>query len=645
MSSAETRVLARRILAVERALLATKQPNLGFSTIADGGAILATDEAENLTMIIGKQFDQTSTAVVVTGPPPPIPTMPFVTSQAGALRIYWDGTFTNSTIAPMDFARVIAYAKPFATLGSPDPLDQTIMVGQFTSATGSEITAALDPDVEYGVFLVCWSQAGKYSTPSDVAISTVGNVVTDADVAAKSSVYRQTTPPWPNGSAGHADDIGDLWYDITGQPGPQISIDTYELGASGVVTLSADGDHGLLVGDNISVVDTGEPLADGTWVVDAVGPSNVLSYLNPAVTFDSGDLPAPDGAIVNGIDTTPLNKPYLWDGTNWVDSSDSGITDAETLINDTIIRVAVGEQAQQITDDQIATLAVTAGDAYQTAITADGRIVISDYEPTDADVEGKVDGSLWITRTRDRQNLCLNPSFEVGVTNWTNNNTTLARVAEAIPGDGAYACQVTNNSTTGVTHGLYTSNAACPTASPSENITASAYARAVSGTTTGAVVVLEFLDASYAVVAGGTFTSTPVDLITAAADTSGAAGWQRLYVTAQAPAGTVYVRTRVRLPAGSESAVWEADAVLIERTARLGRYFDGGSEGCSWDGTSELSTSTMVGSSVIKFFNLEDGSWSERPTATSATPGSARPPWSRPASTSWSPTWPTATRG
>lgn len=176
MAAPQTRSLARRLADLEKQRLLAKQPTLGFSTIVDG-AIPSVDEDDAVKMIVGKQFDGTQTAAVVSGPTPPTPTIPLAIAQAGSIRLYWDGTFEADEVAPMDFARVLAYAVPLDDYVEPEPLNQAIMVGQYTSATGGEITAALTPSVEYAFYLVCWTEAGTYGDASDVEFATVGAIV------------------------------------------------------------------------------------------------------------------------------------------------------------------------------------------------------------------------------------------------------------------------------------------------------------------------------------------------------------------------------------------------------------------------------------------------------------------------------------
>lgn len=165
MADPQIRALAKRLQKLERARLQSKQPTLGYSSI-DDGAITAVDQDSNLKMVIGKQFDDTHTSAVVSGPTPPTPTVPLAIGQTGSIRVYWDGTFVGGALAPMDFARVLVYAKPLSAYTGPEPVNQTIIVGQFTSATGGEISAVLDSAIEYAVYLVCWTQAGVYGSAS-----------------------------------------------------------------------------------------------------------------------------------------------------------------------------------------------------------------------------------------------------------------------------------------------------------------------------------------------------------------------------------------------------------------------------------------------------------------------------------------------
>lgn len=175
MGNSEIRTLARRLAALEKLRLQSKQPNLGFSTV-DGGAIQIADDDDNLRMIVGQQFDGTRTAAVVSGPTPPVPSMPLAAQTFNGIRIYWDGTFADGSVAPMDFQRVTIHASTDGDPGNLDPLDPSKYVGEITSAAGGEVFASLPVGVEQFLFLVSWSQAGIHSDPSDPDFATPGGI-------------------------------------------------------------------------------------------------------------------------------------------------------------------------------------------------------------------------------------------------------------------------------------------------------------------------------------------------------------------------------------------------------------------------------------------------------------------------------------
>lgn len=770
MASSQIAALMRRVAALEKARTAAKRPVLSNSTI-DGGAVQATDEYGSLTMVVGKQFDGTSTASVVTGPTPPTPTVPYVTSQGGALRIYWDGTFANAQSAPMDFARVLAYAVPTATFSAPNPLDQASIVGQFSSATGGELTAALDPGVDYVIYLVTWTQPGKYSDASAAVSETVGALADAASVAAaqdaanaaqqaanaadakadsaaqqaaqaaqdassadatanaaadqaaqaagiaagkglvliqsaaptadqqtattlwidttngantpkrwtgsawavvtdkaatdaaaaasaahdaataadakavqasqdaasaasaaatadqnataaqtaadnasalagtKNSSYKSAVPPWVDGDTNHGSDVGDVWYDTTLGPGPLLPVISYSV-ASNVATLGTSRVHGLVVGNYVTLEGVSEAL-DGDYTVASVPDALTITVATSGVADIS--VPSTYGGFMQGQGVTPKNTPHVWDGNTWVDVRDSGADAVDSLRDAVVTNRQVVAQVQ-----------VTATDAFNTAYAADGRVAISDYEPTAEDVfqldangnpvigpDGeamqKNNGSLWITRTRDRANLCTNPSFEVSTSGWTGAGAAISRVAVVAADDiGAYAMQIANDTSTNY---HFASLSSTLPVSAGQDIMVSAYLRLVSGAASGCYLQIAWLNST-----GGTIsysTAGAPTLRARAADGSDEA-WQRAYVHGVAPAGAANYQVYIVAPPANASAVWQVDAVLIEQTDRLGRYFDGSSEGGSWLGTAGLSASNLDGGAIIRLFNLEDGSWAEK---------------------------------
>ena len=169
--------LAKRLSALERKILNTKQPTLNRSAI-DGGAIQGMDDEGSLRTVIGEQFDGTHTVSVVTGPTPPTPTAPLLTPALGTVRTYWDGTFADGSMSPMDFRRVTVHAAPSKDFTGFDPTDQSTIIGTISTATGGEVTSALASGQEYVVQLFAWSQAGKFSQGSMAATVTPEGVDT-----------------------------------------------------------------------------------------------------------------------------------------------------------------------------------------------------------------------------------------------------------------------------------------------------------------------------------------------------------------------------------------------------------------------------------------------------------------------------------
>lgn len=606
MTSPQIRQLARRLDSLEKQARQRKLPTLGHSSI-DGGALQANDDDGNQTLIIGQQYDGTNTAAVVTGPPPPTPLLPLLTVQAGTLRIFWDGTFTDGDVAPMDFARVLAYAAPSAGFVAPDPLDHTQIVGQFTSATGGEITAALEPGVEYAVYLVAWTQAGKFGPASEVALGTPGSQpdgeAIEAALAEKSAVYRSATPPWENGDPEHAEDAGDMWFDTTLQPGVVQTVVTWSA-TGNVVTLDTSGEHGLTVGKTIAVSGIDETMDGMTHVVDSVPTPTSLtfSYVIADTVLTEVE------ATVQGLDVVPLNKPHMWDGTAWISIQDSGITDALTLVNGTAVKVSTHDQEIAQTQEELETLQNTANDAYNQAYAADGRVSISDYEPTGADVAGKQNGSLWITRTRDRTNASTNPSFEVDLTDWEVVGGTKARVPVAPAADGAYAMEITGGA--GASYAVWDREGVREGCQPGQTITTSAYLRLVSGVGTGAYASLAFYDSLGVLISDLAGDGLPEVPVAVTADLDGS--WQRVFARWAAPEGAASYEARFHNPNAGD--VWQVDAHMAEISGLVGRYFDGDSEGGSWiDPDAEhLSPSILDGNAIIRLFTLEDSNWAEK---------------------------------
>lgn len=239
----------------------------------------------------------------------------------------------------------------------------------------------------------------------------------------------------------------------------------------------------------------------------------------------------------------------------------------------------------------------TAFQANDRAATADGRISISDYEPSPGDAAGRNEGSIWFTRTRARTNRCTNPSFETNTAGLTMTQASVSTESIASPIDGTKVLRVTNSGT--AAEHIVAFSTDLPTVE-GQAWTSSVYALSVSGVAAGWKARITWLTAGLA-------TISTVD--TAPTVTLSTTDWQRLVVSGVAPATAAFVRFAIVSPSGTEGSVWRMDGWLIEDSSILGRYFDGSSYDASWSGTAEGSTSVLEGGKIVKMFELDDGAW------------------------------------
>ncbi|MFC7860687.1 hypothetical protein ACFQ9D_11955 [Arthrobacter koreensis] len=162
--------LASRMVKLERRVdgLATG-PQLGYSTIEDG-KIEERDAEGNLVSIIGKQYDGTHGAVVVSGPVPPRPSAPQAGGGPGLLNYAWDGIFANAVTgepdktvpAPMDFARVEVHASRVSGFSA---VTADTLIGTIESPRGSSNSVVAEAGTWYLV-LVARALSGKASMQS-----------------------------------------------------------------------------------------------------------------------------------------------------------------------------------------------------------------------------------------------------------------------------------------------------------------------------------------------------------------------------------------------------------------------------------------------------------------------------------------------
>lgn len=626
MADHQLRILARRLAVLERDRLLRKQPQLAYSSV-DDGAIIVTQDGDT-TMQVGEQYDGTVGAVPLVGPPPPDPSLPTLQAVHGGLVVSWDGLWLDPlAVAPMDFARVDIVV-------SQDPAADFIATPPTTaiaSPRGGSIFIALSSDAPWYVALVARSATGKASNP----------ILAAAPLTPLAPVDGAEVQAAQDAADAAAQDAADA--------------------------LAAANTAAGQAADALSTAQAADQKAD-----DAAAAAAAVADASKVLIQSTAPAAEDQVASTLWIDTTNGdNIPKHWDGTSWVAIQDASIqaaadaaadaaaaaaaadqkaTDAAATASDAAtaagaadtkaqaaadaaaaaddkatqagadivaVQSLVDGQAVQITDAQggidqntadLADVRVIAVTAQGVAETADGRVAISDYEPGPEDVAGKVDGSLWITRTRDRQNINTNPSFEVSLAGWAATAASILRVSPGDAPDGTWAMQVTNDATTGE-HLAY-----MPTrydVAEGQDFSHSGYLKSVSGATAGVFARVEFYDAT------GVFLSRvdgdPVDIDPLLYPDD--LGWTRPSVTVTGgliPAGTATAMVAFVNP--NASAVWLVDSVLTEYQPKIGRYFDGNSVGGTWldEDAPGLSASVLDGGAIIRLFTLEDGGWKEK---------------------------------
>ena len=333
MSTPEMNSFARRLRALEKAQVRMKTPSLAQSSI-EGGALTAVDDDANQTMVIGRQFDETNTAAVITGPTPPIPSVPGVFSSPGAIRVYWDGTFANALVAPMDFARVTVHVIPVGEYDDAtfDPTDQSLIYGSFDHAAGGEISPILEVG-EYAVVLVSWTQAGKFSEESQVALGSSQEFVVDTGPDGNAPATAPTVA-WAGG-------IGSVFY--RWNPVPNADPTEYALYVRAGQPPTTSDDTYLVAAGNIQQATVRQALGpdpdntSGPEIVSAVTPG--VDYYGIVVAYDADgqgpdSLPAIAQSVqINSPDiaTNAIATNHLQANSVGVDQLQAGSIDANKL--------------------------------------------------------------------------------------------------------------------------------------------------------------------------------------------------------------------------------------------------------------------------------------------------------------------------
>lgn len=173
MSDKAYQDLAKKLVDLENRLDAMSTPQLGRSSLQNGGRVNEYDEDGNLVATFGQQLDGTHGAVTLAGPTPPTPTNFTVEGVQNGIRINWSGEFDTTPpmagqaptpgVAPLDWQRCeILIGTDQATL------DQQIPRTSIESAMGGERTPAVSFDTDYYVALRARATSGKASQLSEI---------------------------------------------------------------------------------------------------------------------------------------------------------------------------------------------------------------------------------------------------------------------------------------------------------------------------------------------------------------------------------------------------------------------------------------------------------------------------------------------
>lgn len=189
----------------------------------------------------------------------------------------------------------------------------------------------------------------------------------------------------------------------------------------------------------------------------------------------------------------------------------------------------------------------------------------------------------------DRVNLAVNPGFTNNVDSWqvssvTSPNASIQWVSTGGRTNGGFmrVTRLVDVAVTPVGAGATQTNAALAMSPciPGVTYTASGYAKSANNTRS-AYVRLSFYDASFAEI--NSTLSGALTLSTA---------WQRISVSAAAPAGAMYVG--IRTSSGNNFTTNETidwDDMMVEAAASAGAYFDGSIAGSTWVGAANASAS------------------------------------------------------
>jgi hypothetical protein len=307
--------LARRIVALERALATQgSSAQLAYSSVEDG-AVPVYDGDGRLRSQVGRQFDGTFTGTDFNGAPPPATTGPYVEGVLGGLRVLWDGKFQSDALTPMDFRRVEVHVSTAAGFVP----DSTTLKATFESPRGAEVLVKAGYGVEHYVVLVARNTSGVAGPASAEGLGTPvrvasGDIATGA-VQVDNLAFPAGVSTFVGSTAPTASMTGDLWLKT-----PEKLLHRWD-GAAWVQI--DDARIAQAIADAAAAqTDASQALANAA-TAQATADGKVTTFLQPTA-------PVAEGVGDLWIDTDAGNHTYIWDGLAWVDAQDQGIGQAIT---------------------------------------------------------------------------------------------------------------------------------------------------------------------------------------------------------------------------------------------------------------------------------------------------------------------------
>lgn len=212
------------------------------------------------------------------------------------------------------------------------------------------------------------------------------------------------------------------------------------------------------------------------------------------------------------------------------------------------------------------------------AVSPDGYLSAS----VDATFAGVVLGVDYATPADTAQNLALNPSLEVDLTNTVTLGANVTRARATTDAKYGTACvEHTHTGAASQAGSLWL----MPNQTAGTTVRISVWVKVVSGAPASGYLALR------------QGTGTPIQIALSPSQIPSAGSWARLDASYTLATGESADRFGIALN-GSTGTVWRADGAMCEPGATLHPYVDGSQPGCVWDGTANASTSRRVTTTV-----------------------------------------------